>query len=233
MASAAAAANAITTNGEKRFTPTVYDEPWHDPYMATAVDHVIVCVPDLGASVTGVEQRYGATSVPGGRHRGHGTANRLIPLGEDYIELVAVVDPEEAAGSAFGHWVSDRVSEPEADGLALRTDDLDAVCRRLDLNQLSMSRMTEAGDELRWRIAGMEQLVTSGLPFFIQWEIEPGLHPGRIPTRHPTGDLTLTDVVVTGEISRLERWMGHVDGVRLEPGAPSVRFDVADARERL
>jgi hypothetical protein len=43
-----------------------------------------------------MEGRYGLASIEGGRHPGWGTANRIIPLGDAYIELVTVVDDEEA-----------------------------------------------------------------------------------------------------------------------------------------
>src|SRR5687767_15772991 len=45
------------------------------------------------------EARHGLASVDGGRHRDFGTANRIIPLGSTYLELVAVVDPGAAARS--------------------------------------------------------------------------------------------------------------------------------------
>ena len=38
---------------------------------------------------------------------GWGTANRIVPLGEAYLELVTVVDDPEAAQSPFGRWVAE------------------------------------------------------------------------------------------------------------------------------
>ena len=51
------------------------------------LDHVLVAVDDLEAAAKEVEQRYGLASVEGGRHRGLGTANRIVPLGVTYLEL--------------------------------------------------------------------------------------------------------------------------------------------------
>ena len=45
----------------------------------------------------------------GGRHPGHGTANRIVPLGSSYIELMAVVDRVEADSSPLGSWVERRL----------------------------------------------------------------------------------------------------------------------------
>ena len=94
--------------------------------MNLVLDHVIVCLTDLDDAVAAFEGDHGVTSVPGGRHGGHGTANRLVPLGDDYVELVAVVDRGEAAHSLFGTWVAERSRRDGADGVALRTDDIDA-----------------------------------------------------------------------------------------------------------
>jgi len=192
--------------------------------MKTVVDHVIICVPDLESSVHEFEERYGVSSVAGGRHRGHGTANRLVPLGDTYLELVAAVDRDEAARSAFGAWVAGRSRHPGAHGLAVRADDFDGVCVRLGLQPLVMSRPAVDGENLRWRVAGMEQLVTAGLPFFIEWDIDPAHHPGRIPVSHARGDLSLADVVLRGDLGELRRWVGEIDGVSLEQGDPSIEY---------
>ena len=69
------------------------------------LDHVLIAVDDLEAAAKEVEERLGLASVAGGRHHGLGTANRIVPLGETYLELVAVVDDAEAAASGFGSWV--------------------------------------------------------------------------------------------------------------------------------
>lgn len=194
--------------------------------MTSLIDHVIVCMPDLTDSVLAFEADHGVVSVPGGRHRGHGTANRLVPLGDAYIELVAVVDTGEAEDSVFGRWVAARSSGSGADGIAIATDDIDSICARLDLESVAMSRPADTGDELRWRIAGMEHLVTSGLPFFIQWDIDPELHPGLITVDHPRGDLKLGTVVVSGDLTRLRAWTAGTDGLELYEGEPEVRFDL-------
>lgn len=194
--------------------------------MSPVIDHVIVCVPDLADSVAAFESDHGVTTVSGGRHRRHGTANRLVPLGDTYIELVAVVDVEEAEDSLFGRWVAARSSRSGADGIAIGTDDLDSICARLALEQVTMSRRADTGEELRWRIAGMEHLVTSGLPFFIQWDIDPELHPGRIPVSHPRGDLKLRGVVISGDLARLQGWVAGIDALELRGGDPEIRFDL-------
>jgi hypothetical protein len=70
------------------------------------LDHVLIAVADLDAAAQEVQDRYGLASVEGGRHQGLGTANRIVPLGETYLELVAMVDDDEAAAGGFGSWVA-------------------------------------------------------------------------------------------------------------------------------
>lgn len=98
------------------------------------LDHVLLAVADLQAAAREIEARYGLTSVEGGRHPGWGTANRIVPLGETYLELVTVIDQAEAAQSPFGSWVADThpaLARPL--GWAVRTDPLNDVARRLGL----------------------------------------------------------------------------------------------------
>lgn len=198
--------------------------------MTLEIDHVIVCLPDLGDAVVAFETTHGVVSVAGGRHQGHGTANRIVPLGAEYIELVSVVDEDEAARSPFGMWVGDRARRPGADGVSIRTDDLDSVCSRLDLDPLAMSRDGPGGTELRWRIAGLDQLVAYGLPFFIEWNIPPGLHPGRIAVEEPRGTATLKAVTVTGDVDLLEHWVAGTLALAIEDGEPGARFTLEKQR---
>jgi hypothetical protein len=57
------------------------------------IDHVLIAVADLGPSARAFEAKLGVTSVEGGRHPQWGTANRIVPLGDTYLELVSVADP--------------------------------------------------------------------------------------------------------------------------------------------
>lgn len=67
---------------------------------------MLIGVADLAAAARELEAHCGLSSVEGGRHSDWGTANRIVPLGASYLELVAVVDEATAAGSCFGRWVA-------------------------------------------------------------------------------------------------------------------------------
>src|SRR3954453_3346382 len=63
------------------------------------LDHALIAVHDLVPAARELQARHGLASLEGGRHPGWGTANRIVPLGETYLELVAIVDEDEAARS--------------------------------------------------------------------------------------------------------------------------------------
>lgn len=173
---------------------------------AMQLDHVLIAVTDLTAAAMLLELMYELESIEGGRHPGWGTANRIIPLGDSYLELVAVVDQSVAAKTAFGQWVG-RAATPDGHllGWAVHTDDIDEASRRLGLTPHSGSRVGKDGNSLRWRTAGVEQAVTDpALPFFIEWapgSVVPG-HAGR----HPRW--SISQLVVRGDSERLMSWLG-------------------------
>lgn len=187
-----------------------------------AVDHVIVAVHDLGAAARRCRDQYDLASVEGGRHPGHGTGNRIIPLGRDYIELMAVVDGDEAAASPLGSWLTRRLAEvgegPAA--LCLRTDDIQAVARRAGRTPLPMSRTRPDGVELAWHLVALDAALSEGLPFFIQWHVDDADHPGREHVEHGCGAVGIDWVELGGDRDRLEAWLGpHELPLRLVDGA--------------
>ena len=169
------------------------------------LDHVLFAVTDLEAAAREFEARYGLSSVEGGRHRDWGTANRIVPLGSSYLELVAVVDAGVAAGSSFGRWVGDGATDSgRLIGWAVRTSGLDDVAGRLGLTVRSGSRVTPSGEELRWRSAGVDEAIAEPcLPFFIEWG-----EGVRLPGAENPRPATISRLVLQGSPDRLTSWLG-------------------------
>src|SRR5437868_9579926 len=136
-----------------------------------SLSQVIYAVRDLDQA-TATAQSLGFTVVDGGRHPGLGTANRLIPLGDSYVELLAVVDAAEAAASSYGRAVLDRTRERDTlVRWSLRTDDLEKVARERGLEPEHRERRRSDGELVTWRAAGLElSLREAWLPFFMQWD---------------------------------------------------------------
>jgi hypothetical protein len=143
-----------------------------------------------------------------------------VPLGDAYLELVAVIDPAQAAASVFGRWAA-AAPPGRPMGWALRTDDLDAVSTRLGLTVADGARAAPDGRVLRWRTAGLEQAAAEPcLPFFIEWAegTEP---PGRAAVRHPAGPARIAGLRLSGDPERLSEWLGgHTLPIAISAGAP-------------
>ena len=185
---------------------------------------MLLAVTDLAAAADAIEARHGLASIEGGRHPGWGTANRIVPLGETYVELIAVVDPAEAPGSAFGSWVAagaTRAGRPL--GWAVRTDDLDDVAGRLGLTVDAKSRKDASGRTLRWRVAGIEEAAAEpSLPFFLEWG-DGTPFPGRAPVTHPAGAAQIASLELDGDRQRLADWLsGDRLPITVREGGPAV-----------
>jgi glyoxalase-like protein len=194
--------------------------------VSARLDHVLLAVPDLATAADELETRLGLAAVSGGRHPGWGTENRIVPLGDTYLELIAVADEAEAAASPLGRWVAaghHGVVRPLS--WAVRTDDLDAVAERLELEPREGSRRTGEGGEVRWRFAGVEQAMAEAcFPFFIEWA-----EGTPFPGRGGTSDLRIRELHLAGDADRLAAWLGPNElPLVIEPGRPAVAAVVLD-----
>jgi hypothetical protein len=190
------------------------------------IDHVLYGVDDLGAASEDWYARYGLASVPGGRHVGHGTANRVVPLGQTYLELIAVVDETEAASGAMGLWIGKQIGAGQRwVGWCLATDDIGGLSERLGLTTVAMQRRRPDGSLLNWRLAGLEIAMTEPfLPFFIQWDVSIEDHPGRATARHTTMVSGISAVELSADRRRLSEWLGdHNLPLRFVDGDAGIR----------
>jgi len=199
------------------------------------LDHVLIAVADLAAAGREIEVRHGLSSVEGGRHPAWGTANRIVPLGDSYLELVGVVDAAQAAGNAFGRWVTSGLGGSARPlGWAVRTSQLDEIARRLNLTVHVGSRATPSGEQLRWRSAGMEQATAEpSLPFFIEWAPKSKL-PGDAAIRHRAGTARIDRLSLSADLGRLAGWLGkHQLPIVARAGMPGLTtiFISSDAGE--
>jgi hypothetical protein len=200
--------------------------------MTLRIDHVVWGVDNLDRAAAAVQERYGLASVPGGRHPGWGTANRIIPLGPSYLELIAVVDAGEAAADPVGSGYARHIEA--ADGLmlwCLATDELDTIAARLDLPVEAKSRVLPDGTSVGWRLVGLPAALDNpSLPFFIEWDVPPERHPGRMQAGHAVVPEGIASVTVGADPAELSAWLGGASlPVRLEgpPGVNSVTVATA------
>jgi hypothetical protein len=179
------------------------------------IDHVIWATADLDDAAERLERSHGLRAEGGGRHDGMGTHNRIVPLGSGYLELLAVADAEEAAGSALGRAVTERLAGVGEGlmGWAVVTDDVSAVAARLRTELVEIRRQGFVG-----RLTGVaEAMAEPCLPFFIE-------RARDVPAPGAGGDAGgLRWVEVAGDEARLAAWLGGEElQVRVQPGPPAL-----------
>jgi hypothetical protein len=196
------------------------------PAPGLRIDHPVRVVRDLDRAAERWRREYGLDSAAGGRHVRWGTANRIVPLGDVYVELIAVADPAEVRTSAFGRSVVRLAERGEAWlTFAVATDDLDAHAARLGLPVTEGRRDRPDGAAVRWRSAGVEDARREDwMPFFIEWQVAPELHPGRTRAGHGIRADGISWIEVGGDPARLREWLGGAElPVRVSDASPGLR----------
>ena len=174
--------------------------------MLTRIDHVMICVPNLEEGIEAYT-RIGFHVYPGGAHSGGATHNAIAFHQEDYLELLTPRGGRPAGALIPGS--SDaRLTEFLARGggfryVAVQSDDLGADVaamrgRGVDVGDATEgSRRTPAGQELRWKAAGLGP--RNPLPIFFVQHLTPLDERRRQVARagdHPNGALRLDRVYI-------------------------------------
>jgi hypothetical protein len=128
----------------------------------------------------------------------------IVPFGRQYLELIAIVDSQEAATSRLGKRIAPALDEGRMFvDWAVRTCDLDGMRSKLlaagwDLPPIGEgSRRRPDGQVLHWRTQDVNTGASrTAVPFAIEWDVPAGLHPGEAAAEHPSGATALRRVVV-------------------------------------
>ena len=146
------------------------------------LDHVAYGVPDLDAACHELEERLGVRPERGGQHRGLGTHNAILALGEGvYLEVIAP-DPSQPPPSRPRPFGLDALVAPSLVAWAAKASDIDGRVERARAagydpgNVIGLGRDLADGGRLRWRLTFPDELAGDGLvPFLIDWGSTP--HP--------------------------------------------------------
>ena len=181
---------------------------------AVRIDHVIYATADLTAAATRFAEELGLAAVEGGRHDGLGTHNRIVPLANGFVELLAVADDGEAARSDAGAALQSTLAA--GDGWlswAIAVPDVGAVAAALQISRTSVGRQG-----MMAHLAGLsEAMAEPGLPFFIERR---GERLGA-PREHLPA---IVWIEVSGDPGRLTRWLAFGElPVRVASGEPALR----------
>ena len=196
--------------------------------MLTRIDHVMMCVPDLGQGIEAYT-RIGFAVHPGGAHAGKGTHNAIAFFEEDYLELLSVQDPalHRAAASVPGSFDAGLADFLAAGGgfraVIVQSDDLDADVaamrrRGVDASDVATGgRRTPAGQEFSWKLAALGP--ANPLPvYFIQHLTPLAERRKQVPQpgRHPNGALRADRVyIAVADVGAAARTYSQVLGIPL------------------
>jgi hypothetical protein len=212
---------------------------------AAELDHTLVAVTDLEAGARRFLHDYGLTALAGGRHPGVGTANRIVPLGRSYIELIAVADRAEATASERADRVTSALAAGHTfAGWAARTDELDTLRRRLAGagwgvgEAVDGSRQKPDGQVLRWRSAQLypdsRRMDAGVLPFLIEWDVPSSEHPGSMEVVHDAGPVEAVGLRFEApDPERARSQLGLILGGTIDVGVmpgPSARLVAMELR---
>ena len=146
--------------------------------MFLGIDHLVIAVADPDEAVRAFELAIGGAPTGGGRHDALGTFNRVVWLGDAYLEFIGVFDPDLAKDSWSGR---PALRALETGGgfatWAIATDDLDADLAGLRAAGSSLGD-ARSGERrradvalVRWRLAAAETLGPLEPPFLIEHDV--------------------------------------------------------------
>ena len=132
--------------------------------MLLGIDHLVIAVDDPDAAAASLEAALGLAATGGGRHA-TGTHNRLVFLGDAYLELIGVWDRERALANPIGA----------------------ATVRALDAGTPGLVTYALATDGARREVGALR---AAGSPI-----VRPGSGAGRGPPRRAAATVTMASTI--------------------------------------
>ena len=191
--------------------------------MLTAIDHIIIGVHDLEEAALVFSQKLGLAVSGGGKHPTGGTANRIIVIGDTYIELIAVDTRAEAQqsmlerldmGEGYLNFVL-ASNDLQADSTAIRTRDI------MTVGPESGSLTTSDGRSRSWLRTDIERPdLAQHYPFLIQHdsigdERRFRLAGWQAPPEHPLGATkVLSTTIAVEDLGEASQRFQHIYGLQ-------------------
>jgi hypothetical protein len=143
------------------------------------IDHVVLACLDPDAAAERIRRELGLAPGGGGRHDRYGTFNRLVWLGDTYLELMGVFDPTLAGGRSIGARTLALLEEGREGvaSFAVATDDIRADVAATGAGGAAYDlpapgeRVRADGEVIRWQTALPTSRTGDGLPFLIAHEL--------------------------------------------------------------
>ncbi len=206
--------------------------------MLTALDHIIIGVNDLEQATSIFSQKLGLAVSGGGIHPSGGTANRIIVIGDTYLELISVRTLAEAQQSML-----ERLAKGEGYlNFVLSSNDIEADTAAMARRGVAVigpkAGQLKAPDGYTrgWSRTDVERPdLTQHYPFIIQHDSAGEERRFRLagwskPPKHPLGAVkVLSATIAVAELAEASRRFERIYGLE-----PSVAYTGdADAWETV
>ena len=191
--------------------------------MLTAIDHFIIGVRNLEKAATQFSQKLGLAVSGGGIHPTGGTANRIIVIGDTYLELIAIDNSAEAQQSML-----DRLAIHEGYlNFALASNDIEADSKAMISRGVTILGPTPGslraadGHTRGWSRVDIERPdLAQRYPFIIQHDSIGEERRFRLagwtnPPVHPLGAMQVrsTTIAVANLVEATQRFQ-HIYGLQ-------------------
>jgi glyoxalase-like protein len=191
--------------------------------MLTAIDHIIIGVNNLKQATTIFGQKLGLAVSGGGVHPSGGTANRIIVIGDTYLELIVVHTPAEAQQSML-----DRLAIREGYlNFVLASNDIEADSRVMANRGVSILGPTPGslraadGRTRGWSRANIERPdLAQRYPFVIQHDSAGEERRFRLagwttPPGHPLGVTQVRSATIAvADLAEATQRFQHIYGLQ-------------------
>lgn len=195
--------------------------------MLTAIDHIIIGVHDLDKAAAQFGQKLGLLASGGGIHPSGGTANRIIVIGDTYLELIAMRVLDEVQQSMV-----DRLAKGEGYlNVALASDNIEAEGKAMRERGISIIGPTPGelrsadGRSRGWSRIDVEQpVLAQRYPFLIQHDSAGEERRYRLagwatPPEHPLGvTRVLSATIAVADLQEASQRFSRIYG--LTPSEP-------------
>lgn len=191
--------------------------------MLIGLDHIIIGVQNLEQAEQVFSQKLGLAVSGGGIHPSGGTANRIIVIGDTYIELIAVDRPEEAQPGILKRLA-------KGDGylnFVLSSNDIEADSAAMEQRGVSIfgptpGQLRSADGRTRgWKRTDVERAeLAQHYPFIIQHDSTGEARRSRLagwqtPPRHPLGVTQVrSTTIVVADLGEATRRFQHIYGLQ-------------------
>jgi hypothetical protein len=210
------------------------------------LDHIVFAAGPGGLAGTAerLSELLGEGFAGGGIHPRFGTRNSILPLTHGvYFEVVEVLDHPASDKAPFGQAVRAR-SELGGGwlGWVVAVEDIKPFEQRLGREAVNGNRHRPDGTELLWKQLGVKGLQADPqLPFFVEWDINPGDHPSA----GASGNVSLEALEIAGDPARVSEWLGQsvdqpLEDVKVEwvaphgtPGIVAAQFQTPNGLVRI